>query len=345
MLASLSLLALASVAIARPIAPVNSMLATVQMAITLPNTTQSDNASWYLQNGNAGACGLHSSDADLVVGLPTSFYNATGTVSSFCGAYVVVTNPINNMTVTSRVADSSGSATVFSLSVASWRALDGDSSSLDIVNWRFANSTETAEAKKSVASASIVPTVEATSATAVAVAAVTPTTTYVAPTVSVLVSLRNSGFFLHPSRLQTTQAAYVAPTTYAPTTTYTPTTYAPETTTYAAATTQQKQSSSSSSSSYSGTATYFYQGGAAGACGNVNSDSAYIVAIDVAMWNGGAYCGKQVSITGNGNTITATVADQCPGCSSSGSLDLSVGAFNALGSESAGVYAITWSFL
>ncbi|KAL7342359.1 RlpA-like double-psi beta-barrel-protein domain-containing protein-containing protein, partial [Rhodotorula toruloides] len=94
----------------------------------------------------------------------------------------------------------------------------------------------------------------------------------------------------------------------------------------------------------SGQATFFYQGGNPGSCGTVHSDSDYIVAVNAAQMNSG-WCGKTVSIrnTATGASITATVADTCPGCGY-GSLDLSTGAFNALGSESQGVLPISWGF-
>ncbi|KWU46453.1 barwin-like endoglucanase, partial [Rhodotorula sp. JG-1b] len=82
-----------------------------------------------------------------------------------------------------------------------------------------------------------------------------------------------------------------------------------------------------------------------GSCGNVNSDSSYIVALSYSQVDGGAHCGRTVSITNNdnGKTITATVADTCPGCGY-GSLDLSTGAFGAIGSYDQGVLPISWSF-
>ena len=49
MLASLSLVALASLAAARPVFQMDAMLATVTQAVSLPNTTQTDNATWYLR--------------------------------------------------------------------------------------------------------------------------------------------------------------------------------------------------------------------------------------------------------------------------------------------------------
>ncbi|CAD6580832.1 MAG: hypothetical protein CYPHOPRED_001367 [Cyphobasidiales sp. Tagirdzhanova-0007] len=97
--------------------------------------------------------------------------------------------------------------------------------------------------------------------------------------------------------------------------------------------------------SYTGKATYFYQGGQAGACEHYNSDSSKVVALDSRLYNY-SYCGKKVVITNtaNGKTVVATVADECPGCSSTYSLDLSVGAFTAIGNENTGVLPITWYF-
>ncbi|BGP53533.1 hypothetical protein JCM8202_002727 [Rhodotorula sphaerocarpa] len=105
-------------------------------------------------------------------------------------------------------------------------------------------------------------------------------------------------------------------------------------------------SSSSSSGSYSGQATFFYQNGVAGACGTVHADSDAVVALDTAMYGSGSNCGRTVTITNtaNGKTVTATVADECPTCSSSTSLDLSTGAFDAIGDEVTGELPITWSF-
>ncbi|KAJ3983520.1 RlpA-like double-psi beta-barrel-protein domain-containing protein-containing protein [Lentinula detonsa] len=92
-----------------------------------------------------------------------------------------------------------------------------------------------------------------------------------------------------------------------------------------------------------GYATYFYQEGVAGACGTVHSDSDYIVAVDEDMYSS-SLCGKTVVITNeaSGAQVTATVADECPGCATSTSLDLSVAAFEALSDLSVGTFSITW---
>lgn len=46
----------------------------------------------------------------------------------------------------------------------------------------------------------------------------------------------------------------------------------------------------------------------------------------------------------NGATVVARVADSCPTCVNSVSLDLSVGAFTAIATESEGMVPITWQW-
>ncbi|KAG0662225.1 hypothetical protein C6P46_003411 [Rhodotorula mucilaginosa] len=127
-----------------------------------------------------------------------------------------------------------------------------------------------------------------------------------------------------------------ATTSSAPTTT---------TTTEAPAQTSAAPPSSGGGQVYNGKATYYYQYGVAGSCGVYNSDSTYIVALSYQIVDNGAHCGQKVSIknTANGKSITATVADTCPSCEAS-HLDLSEGAFLALGDLSSGVLPIEWSF-
>jgi len=91
--------------------------------------------------------------------------------------------------------------------------------------------------------------------------------------------------------------------------------------------------------------TYFLQNGVAGACGTVHPDSAMIVALETQTYAGGSLCGKTITITNqkNGQTATGTCADECPTCSSPGSVDLSKGMFQALGgTEAEGTFPITW---
>jgi expansin (peptidoglycan-binding protein) len=102
-------------------------------------------------------------------------------------------------------------------------------------------------------------------------------------------------------------------------------------------------------------ATYYEQNGNAGACGEYNSDSAMIIAINGASsdsyWTDysqkSPYCGRWVTIenTDNGKTVVAKVADVCPTCTGNGeSIDLSVGAFQAIGTLDQGLLPIRWHF-
>lgn len=86
--------------------------------------------------------------------------------------------------------------------------------------------------------------------------------------------------------------------------------------------------------SYSdGVATFFFQHGTAGACGQVHDDNDLIVALYTSVYDNGAHCGKQVKLTNtdSGKTAMATVADECPSCKKPGSIDCSQGLANALG--------------
>ncbi|BGP00828.1 DPBB_1 domain-containing protein [Rhodotorula toruloides] len=121
---------------------------------------------------------------------------------------------------------------------------------------------------------------------------------------------------------------------------------APTTTTTSSAPAQTSSSSSGGGQVFTGKATYYYQYGVAGSCGNYNSDDSYIIALSYTQVDGGSHCGQKVQITNtaNGQSIEATVADTCPGCQF-GAIDLSVAAFKALGSLDSGVLPIQWSFV
>ncbi|TFK54769.1 barwin-like endoglucanase [Heliocybe sulcata] len=101
--------------------------------------------------------------------------------------------------------------------------------------------------------------------------------------------------------------------------------------------------SSSSGLITGGFATFFYQNGVAGACGTVHSDNDLIAAIDQDRYgNSGvqsSLCGKKVQITNpaNGKSVTVTIADDCPTCKNSDSIDLSYGAFTSIATEAEGM--------
>jgi len=117
------------------------------------------------------------------------------------------------------------------------------------------------------------------------------------------------------------------------------------------ATPKPATSSASSTTETGGVATFFYQNGVAGACGTVHSDSAMIAAIDADRYGDtgkvSSLCGKQVQITNTKNkkSVTVTIADACPTCENSNSIDLSVAAFKSIATLDEGEVPITWNFL
>lgn len=86
----------------------------------------------------------------------------------------------------------------------------------------------------------------------------------------------------------------------------------------------------------------FYDAGL-GACGKVNSNRDFIVAMNSAQFAGGAHCFQTITITVNGKSTSAQVTDECPGCPFAG-LDFSRGLFDFFASESAGVLQGSWTF-
>ncbi|CDR98918.1 hypothetical protein [Sporisorium scitamineum] len=95
---------------------------------------------------------------------------------------------------------------------------------------------------------------------------------------------------------------------------------------------------------YSGRATFYAAG--LGACGNYNSGSDFIVALNAAQYGNmgqrSSWCGKTIAITYNGNTQYAAVQDACPSCPYGG-LDMSEGLFKAFASPSVGVFYMSWT--
>jgi hypothetical protein len=151
-----------------------------------------------------------------------------------------------------------------------------------------------------------------------------------------------------PTSNPTNNAGPAAAPAADPTTDAAPTTPAATTTTQAAA---SPTAPSDSSEVTGGFATFCYQNGVAGACGTVHPDSALIAAIDADRYGDTSQvsplCGQQVLITNpaNGKSVTVTIADACPTCDNSNSIDLSTGAFDQIADESQGIVPIVWNFV
>ena len=73
---------------------------------------------------------------------------------------------------------------------------------------------------------------------------------------------------------------------------------------------------------------------------SLSLDNQHSIVLDSAIYGSGGYCGQQVQITNlnNGQTVTVTVADECPTCDNAESIDLSVAAFQALDDLSVGTF-------
>ncbi|GAA5933736.1 hypothetical protein JCM10213_008579 [Rhodosporidiobolus nylandii] len=79
-----------------------------------------------------------------------------------------------------------------------------------------------------------------------------------------------------------------------------------------------------------------------------------VVALPSKTYAGGKYCGKKIRIIrtsanqqgeNEGRQVVATVTDECPTCENANSLDLSVGAYQALGGTQAeGQFSVSWKF-
>lgn len=145
----------------------------------------------------------------------------------------------------------------------------------------------------------------------------------------------------------TSTSVYVAPT---PTSTYVaPTTS--EAPAPAATTAETQNTASTGGDVHYGEATFFYQNGNPGACGQYHSDSTPLVALPAWAWNynGGSspsqYCGQSIQVTRGDRSVVALVTDLCPSCVGADSIDLSSAAFNQIASESEGMVSVSWKFI
>ncbi|KAJ8495048.1 hypothetical protein ONZ45_g13018 [Pleurotus djamor] len=83
-----------------------------------------------------------------------------------------------------------------------------------------------------------------------------------------------------------------------------------------------------------------------GSCGWFNKESDFIVALNAAQYGSGypgPFCGKTITITCNGKSAVAKIADECPGCPVNG-LDFSKGLFEYFADLGAGVLYGEWFF-
>ncbi|KIY49807.1 hypothetical protein FISHEDRAFT_18796, partial [Fistulina hepatica ATCC 64428] len=87
--------------------------------------------------------------------------------------------------------------------------------------------------------------------------------------------------------------------------------------------------------------TYYVVG--LGACGWTSVSTDYVVALATEDYDSGSHCGDIVSITYDGTTSSATVVDECEGCSS-GDLDMSESLFETFTTLSVGRFEMSWEY-
>ncbi|KAJ7812172.1 hypothetical protein B0H14DRAFT_2605969 [Mycena olivaceomarginata] len=90
-----------------------------------------------------------------------------------------------------------------------------------------------------------------------------------------------------------------------------------------------------------GIGTWFTQNNTAGACGTVHKDTDFVVALQTDIYDNGAHCGRFVTVAANGNVHTALVADECPTCANTNSVDMSEEMFQQSADLSVGVLNIS----
>jgi len=99
-------------------------------------------ATWFTQNGVAGACGTVHSDNDLIVAIDQALYGNSGEKSQYCGKQVEIYNESNpGPSVTAIVADdcpTCDNAESLDLSEQAFRDLAGDLSIGEVkISWKF----------------------------------------------------------------------------------------------------------------------------------------------------------------------------------------------------------------
>jgi hypothetical protein len=99
-----------------------------------------------------------------------------------------------------------------------------------------------------------------------------------------------------------------------------------------------------------GFATFYEQGGVAGACGNFHSDNDFVAALQLERYGDedsvSSHCGRTLHITNtlNGHSVDVTVVDACPTCVNGNCVDLSPAAFEQLATFEEGMVPIEWTF-
>lgn len=92
---------------------------------------------------------------------------------------------------------------------------------------------------------------------------------------------------------------------------------------------------------YEGEATWYYADGS-GACSfDPSPEDLMVAAMNEDQWDGSAYCGAYITVSGPLGEVTVRIVDLCLGCSY-GDIDLSEQAFSQIANLSSGRVPVSW---
>jgi len=97
-------------------------------------------ATFFYQNGVAGACGTVHSDNDLIAAIDQARYGNSGEVSALCGQQVEITNTQNGKTVTVTIADdcpTCENANSIDLSIGAFTEIATEEQGEVPITWKF----------------------------------------------------------------------------------------------------------------------------------------------------------------------------------------------------------------
>jgi len=92
-------------------------------------------------------------------------------------------------------------------------------------------------------------------------------------------------------------------------------------------------------------ASWYAPNGHLGSCGKPISNAELAVAMGMSINGDHQACGRKIRVDHDGKSIVVTVMDSCGACDSLKRIDLTEGAFEQLGSTSAGLLPVTWEWV
>lgn len=122
------------------VAPSTSEAPATTQAASSGNWIGNAYATYFYQNGNAGACGVYNSDSAYIVAIPSSYYGNYGSASSNCGRWINIKRTDTGATVSAQVADvcpTCTTGTSIDLSYGAFTAIASTSEGMVPVEWQW----------------------------------------------------------------------------------------------------------------------------------------------------------------------------------------------------------------